>query len=239
MTTVQACHPPPSRGWRRLGPSGHGGLPAVISPAVPPPTGGPSLLPGALGRCWQDSAGQQQGPAGCSPGSGGAEAQPQLPHSSARPGPWDPCSMAVEQISTAGPHGGLVPSPWQTGEPGRAESCPGAPGPRGGAGSPPRVPTARTPRRQQHPPGGQCSGNRPEKERTGDRRRYKEHLADFRQARTTHEPRAPSGDARRGPGHPPGGGTQRGAPASARAASCLHRSREAIPMRGAGGHREG
>ena len=136
------------------------------------PSGRPFPLPGALGRCWRDSTGQQQGPAGCSPGRGGAEAQHQLPGSSARPGPWGPCSLAFQQISTAGPHGSLVPSPRQAREPSRAESCPGAPGPWGGAGSPPRVPAA-PPCREQHPPRGQCSGNRPEKQRTGDRRRYK------------------------------------------------------------------
>lgn len=203
-----------------------------------PPPAGPPCCPGPWGAAGRTRQASSRVRLDAAPGAEGPRHSLSCPaplHGQALgiPAPWQ-LSRSAQRVHTVvwSPLHGRRASP-------AGQSCPGAPGPRGGAGSPPRVPTARTPRRQQHPPGGQCSGNRPEKERTGDRRRYKEHLADFRQARTTHEPRAPSGDARRGPGHPPGGGTQRGAPASARAASCLHRSREAIPMRGAGGHREG
>lgn len=57
MATVQARHPPPSHGWRRLGASGHGGPPSrhltscpTSPPADPPCCPGPR---GAAGRTRQ------------------------------------------------------------------------------------------------------------------------------------------------------------------------------------------
>ncbi|XP_028348198.1 translation initiation factor IF-2-like [Physeter macrocephalus] len=206
-------HLPPTAGggWEQVAtgggpPGGH----LTSCPTSPPAARGPAALLEGLGRPAAGAGGTQPRERG----RGAASVGPLL----CTPGPWGPCSMALQHSGSTRWSGALtVAGGWAR----QGRVVPRGTGPCRGAGAHLASPLHPR-RRQQHPPRGQRSGNGMEGERMGDGRRDKEHLADLLQARPRLEPRAPAGDARRGPGRPPGGGPQRGAPASApqQRASC-------------------